>query len=573
MINKIQKIFGITESGAKGIRRAMIWSALVFLSYMLPMCIVMCLAGERLGLGYELSWIEYSAMIAGSLIVMSIVHIYQYNTTYRETYREAENLRIEIVEKIKELPLSYFSKHDISDLSQSIMKDIQDIEQSISHAIPQLMGFIIYFIIMSALVLAGSIKLGLAIIIPIIVSVLLLILSKKKSISDTTKYYRVLRENSQAIQQTIELQEEIRSYGQDKKVEVDLMDKMDRGEKIHWHSEISLALLLNAATIILKCIVGIVLMLGTKMYIDSEISLLYVVGYMVAAVKIAEGLEGIYEYFGMMFFFDASYKRIKDIKNAEVQKGTVDKIDDFDISLENVSFSYGEKNVVEDVTFKANRNQVTAIVGPSGCGKSTLLKLICRLQDCDEGSIYVGKMDIKNIKANTLYDNVSFVFQDTVLFNGSIMDNIRIGRKNATDEEVLQVAKMANVDEFALNMSDGYNSLIGENGSKLSGGERQRLAIARAMLKNTPIVILDEISSSLDVENEMKVQDGLNKLLENKTVIVVSHRLKSIEKADKIVVMDNGRICDEGRHDELLSRCSLYSNMVDKSKFTEEFTY
>ena len=428
---------------------------------------------------------------------------------------------------------------------------------------------------MSVMLIIGNWKLGLAIVIPILLSYALMFISKRINIKNTTKYYYSLRENSEIFQETIEMQQEIRSYGQVDRFKDRIFKKIEENERVHWKSEFTLASAVNLSILILKVIIGIVILLGTVMYVNGEISLFIMLGYLLAAVKIADGLEVVYEYIAMMFFFDASYKRIKELKSIKLQEGEDMEIENFDISVENVKFSYlkNGENVINDATFEAKQNEVTALIGPSGCGKSTMLRLISRLYDYDFGKITLGGKDIKSISTKSLFDKVSFVFQDVVLFNGSVLDNIRIGKSDATEEEVIEAARLANVDEFVQKLPDGYNTLIGENGSKLSGGERQRISIARAFLKNAPIVILDEISASLDVENEMKIQQSLNKLIKNKTVIIISHRLKSIENVDKIVLMDKGKVLAAGKHNELLKTSSLYQNLVNKSKLTEDFVY
>ena len=574
MIKKLVSIFGITEEGAKGVKKASFWSMLVFFSYIIPMMIIMFFVQETLS-GNRRSPIFYIILLLIGAVILFVIHTFQYNTSYGETYKECANLRLDITRRMKDLPLSYFSTHDLSDLSQTIMKDVADIEHSLSHAIPQAIGFIVYFVIMSVMLIIGNWKLGLAIVIPILLSYALMFISKRINIKNTTKYYYSLRENSEIFQETIEMQQEIRSYGQVDRFKDRIFKKIEENERVHWKSEFTLASAVNLSILILKVIIGIVILLGTVMYVNGEISLFIMLAYLLAAVKIADGLEVVYEYIAMMFFFDASYKRIKELKSIKLQEGEDMEIENFDISVENVKFSYlkNGENVINDATFEAKQNEVTALIGPSGCGKSTMLRLISRLYDYDFGKITLGGKDIKSISTKSLFDKVSFVFQDVVLFNGSVLDNIRIGKSDATEEEVIEAARLANVDEFVQKLPDGYNTLIGENGSKLSGGERQRISIARAFLKNAPIVILDEISASLDVENEMKIQQSLNKLIKNKTVIIISHRLKSIENVDKIVLMDKGKVLAAGKHNELLKTSSLYQNLVNKSKLTEDFVY
>lgn len=570
----IKRKYNLTDEGAKGTIKAGFFAFLTFVSYMLPMIIIMLFMKNSMDNNPKTS-LFYWGLIGIAAILMFIIHYFDYNASYTETYKEAANLRIEIANILKNLPLSYFSKHNLADLSQTIMSDVANIEKSLSHAIPKLYGFIAYFILMTILLLTGHLTMGLVITIPIILSFLLLILSKKIQIKGSTKYYERLRDNSDAFQEAIEMQQEIKSYGQTRSFIETINKKVEDTEKIHIKSEISMAVIMNLAIILLKCIPGLSIAIGTYLYMNNQISLLYAVGYLLASIKIADGLEGVYEYLMITYFFDSSYQRIGELRNTPVQKGKSDvTLDNYDIEFKDVDFGYDKDNkILNKTTFTARQNEVTALVGPSGCGKTTALRLMSRLYDYDNGSILIGGVDIKTISTDTLFDKISIVFQDVVLFNTSIMENIRLGRKSATDEEVIQAAKLANVDEFVKELPDGYNSLIGENGSRLSGGERQRISIARAILKDAPIIILDEISAALDVENEMKIQESLNRLIKNKTVVIISHRMKSIENANQIVVLNKGRVEAAGTHKELLENSSLYKKMIEKSTMSETYMY
>lgn len=570
----IKKWFSLTDNGAISVIKAAIWSFLVFTSYMLPPIIIMFFTMGTLENNPK-SFGFFWALIGIAAVIMFIVHYFEYDASYTATFKEAANLRIDIANILKNLPLSYFSKHNLADLSQTIMKDVAGIEMSISHAIPKMIGFIGYFILISIMLISGNVLLGLGIVIPVVLSFLLLIISKNIQINGVKKYYLRLRDNSDAFQEAIEMQQEIKSYGQVEKVKEDINKKIEDTEKVHISSEISMAVFMNLSITILKCVPGIAIALGTIMLINKDISLLYALGYLLASVKVSEGLEGVYEYLGMVFFFDASYKRIGELRDTKIQEGRTDvKIENYDIEFKNVNFGYNsEMKVLNNVSFVAKQNQVTALVGPSGCGKTTALKVMSRLYDYDDGNILIGGIDIKDIATELLFEKISIVFQDVVLFNTSIMENIRLGKKGASDEEVIRAAKLANVDEFVSKMPDKYNTMIGENGSKLSGGERQRISIARAILKDAPIIILDEISASLDVENEMKIQESLNTLIKGKTVVIISHRMKSIENVDQIVVLNEGKIDATGKHSKLLEKSPIYKTMIDRSIMSEEYIY
>ena len=573
MTNKVKDMFALTDSGAKGMIKASFGTFLMYIAYMLPITVLMFFINEVIE-NKALSIVIYLAMLLVLSIIMYIFINFSYKTTYNETYKEAAGLRLEIADLLKKLPLSYFSKHDTADLSQTVMHDVADIEHAMSHSIPEIIGFMFYFLIVSIMLLIGNIKLGIAVIVPVIISFLMLVLSKKLQVSSTTKYFEQLRENSDIFQEAIELQQEIKSYGRKESTVNKIMNTIDKTEKLHIITEIAQALPTSFSGVLLKFSLGLTVVTGTLLYMKGEINLLYLTGYLIAAARIMDGVAGIYANIAEIMYIDARIKRIKELRNTPLQEGTSYKLKGYDIEFKNVSFSYNsETKVIDGLSFTSNHNEVTALIGPSGCGKTTALRLMSRLYDYDSGSIEIGGKDIKGIKTEDLFDDISIVFQEVSLFNTSILENIRMGRKNAGDEEVKEAARLAGCEEFILNFSDGYNTLIGENGMKLSGGERQRLSIARAILKNAPIILLDEISASLDIENETKIQESLKHLIKGKTVVIISHRMRSIEKADKIVLMDKGKVCAIGTHAELLSGSELYRQLTKKAELTADYTY
>lgn len=492
----------------------------------------------------------------------------EYDKLYSLTYENSAKLRIEIGKKLKDLPLSYFSKHNLSDLSQTIMSDCAKLEHATSHALSQTVGFILYFILITAFFIKYNFILGLTLFLPFVINIILLLISKKMQINKHTKYYNILRDNAEAFQQNIEMQQEIQSLSLEEKIKKDLYKKMDDTEIVHFDVESSITALLTLTNLLLYIEIGILILVGVKLYLSHEISLITLICSNIVALKINEGAFPITLNITEFFFIDARIKRLQEIKNTKVQIGKDVDIKNFDIELKNVSFSYNKDNtIINNISFKAKQNEVTAICGKSGCGKTTLLKLISRLYDYDKGEILIGGYDIKNISTNSLFKNISIVFQDVVLFNTTVLENIRIGNLNASDEEVKVAYNLANCNDMDI------NTIIGENGTKLSGGQRQRIAIARAFLKNAKILILDEIAASIDVENETKIQESLKKLIKNKTVLVISHRIKSIENADNIIVLDDGKVVGEGRHKELLQNCEIYKNMIEKINLTENFKY
>jgi ABC transporter, permease/ATP-binding protein len=570
---KNKKISALTEHGKKGMVFAGIGTFFMNFAYMLPVMTVMYFSKQIIEMA-ELKGIWfYIAAILVTFVVMFILITISYNTTYNETFKEAANLRFEIADVLKKLPLSYFSKHDISDLSETVMQDVTDIEHAMSHSVPQAIGLGAFLIVVGIMLMIGNWKLGLAVISPILLSSLLLFISKKIQTRETTKYFNALRGNAEAFQQAIEMHQEIKSLGQKDAVLKDVEKKISDSEKIHIKSELAQVVPVVTSTAIIKFSLGLTVITGVWLLLSEQVSLLYFLGYLIAAVKLSDSVSTLFEGLAELMFVDARVKRIKELKSTETQEGVPADFKNFSIEFKDVEFGYNENKVIDGVSFTAEQNQVTALVGPSGCGKTTILRLASRLYDYDKGQILIDGKDIKKIETESLFDKISIVFQDVTLFNTSVMENIRIGNKSATDEQVKEAAKMANCHDFIESMPDGYNSLIGENGSKLSGGERQRISIARAFLKNAPIIILDEISASLDVENEMKIQESLNSLIKGKTVIIISHRLKSIENADKIVVMNNGKVEAAGKHSELLQKSSTYKNMVEKSSATEAYEY
>lgn len=569
----IKEMFGLTEQGARGLVKASFSSFLMYCAYMVPIFVIMYFV-ENVLQGQNLKAMYFAGgILVLALFMYAILH-YNYNTLFTETYKESANLRIEIANLLKRLPISYFSRHDTSDLSQTIMKDVGDIEHAMSHAIPQTIGFGVYFIIVGISMLIGNPILGLCILLPIVGSFLLLVLSKRMQIKATTKYYEALRENSEAFQEAIELQQEIRSYGRVDMTKESLMKQMERSEKTHILAEIYQAIPTILSGSILRFSLGITILVGSILYFRGQVSLLYFLGYLIAASKIIEGVNGIYLNLAEIMYIDARIKRIKELGEVEIQGGEELPLDTYDIALNEVEFSYQEGvKVIDKVSFLAKQNEVTALVGPSGCGKTTLLKLMSRLYDYDAGNILLEGKEINKIETEHLFEKISIVFQEVLLFNTSIMENIRVGKREASDEEVKEAAKLANCDDFIERLPEGYNTIIGENGNQLSGGERQRLSIARAFLKNAPIIILDEVAASLDIENERKIQESLSRLTRGKTLIVISHRLKSIEEADKIVVLNQGRVEAVGDHEELSQNCKLYQSMLEKSRATEEYQY
>ena len=573
MKNYYKKRYALSEQGAKNLTKATIYCFLTYCINLGPMMILMGLINQ-LVLGNVSSTLQYIVMAILTLIFMYILLSEEYVSLYNSTYKESANLRKGIAENLAQLPLAYFSKHDLSDLSQTIMSDVERVEHSMSHSIPKVVAMWLFFPLMGLIMLIGNWKLGLAAIIPTLLSFMINPLAKQKEVSEYSRYFNILRDNSELFQETIELQQEISSFNQADKVKKNLYKKMEESERIHLNVEIVPMLAVGISSSLSYISLAVVLAVGIQLLIHNEISLLYLIGYLIGAIKVKELFDVSREGMTEMSYIEPAIVRIKEIKNAVLQEGKDTKLSSYDIEFKNVSFAYNEDaKVLKDVSFTAKQGEVTALVGISGSGKTSVLRLISRLYDYDTGSILIDGKDIKNISTESLFKNVSIVFQDVTLFNTSIMENIRLGRESATDEEVKEAAVLANCTDFIEKLPDGFNTLIGENGAELSGGERQRISIARAFLKDAPVLILDEISASLDVDNEKKIQDSLNKLIKDKTVIIISHRLKSIENVNKIVVIDEGVVETSGNHDELIKDSKVYKNLIEKTKLAEAFNY
>jgi len=573
MKNYYKKRYALSEQGAKNLTKATIYCFLTYCINLGPMFILMGLINQ-LVLGNVSSTLQYIVMAILTLIFMYILLSEEYVSLYNSTYKESANLRKGIAENLAQLPLAYFSKHDLSDLSQTIMSDVERVEHSMSHSIPKVVAMWLFFPLMGLIMLIGNWKLGLAAIISTLLSFMINPLAKQKEVSEYSRYFNVLRDNSELFQETIELQQEISSFNQSDKVKKNLYKKMEESERIHLKVEVLPMLAVGISSSLSYISLAVVLAVGIQLLIHNEISLLYLIGYLIGAIKVKELFDVSREGMTEMSYIEPAIVRIKEIKNAALQEGEDTDLSSYDIEFKNVSFAYNkDAKVLKDVSFTAKQGEVTALVGISGSGKTSVLRLISRLYDYDTGSILIDGKDIKNISTESLFKNVSIVFQDVTLFNTSIMENIRLGRESATDEEVKEAARLANCMDFIEKLPDGFNTLIGENGAELSGGERQRISIARAFLKDAPVLILDEISASLDVDNEKKIQDSLNKLIKDKTVIIISHRLKSIENVNKIVVIDEGVVETSGNHDELIKDSKVYKNLIEKTKLAEAFNY
>lgn len=461
MIQKLQKLFGVTEQGARGLVTASVWSMFANIAYVLPMFLTMFFLQEYFA-GSIKKPLFYTGVIAGIAVVMYVLLHINYNTLYTATFKECKELRVEIANRLKSLPLAYFSKHDISDLSQTIMADVAAIEHALSHAIPQTIGLVIYLVLIGILMIAAHPALGLCVFVPIAISFILLVLSKKIQIRETTRDFHKQRERSEFFQETIELQQEIKSYGRAEDTTEKLNRNIDEAEKLHLHVEAYQAVPLNIAMAALKFSVGITVFFGLKMYLADASLLLYFIGYIIAASRIIDAVAAVEANLAEIMYLDSRVKRINELRETAVQEGSPADLKHYSIEFKDVEFSYNQgQKIIDGISFTAEQNKVTALVGPSGCGKTTVLRLASRLYDYNKGQILIDGKDIATIDTDSLFEKISIVFQDVGLFNTSIMENIRIGNKNASDEQVKQAARLAHCAEFIEALPDSWNTFVG----------------------------------------------------------------------------------------------------------------
>ena len=567
----LKRAFQLSDSGVKGLAKS-IWSFFLYYVSFVPPMICVFLFADRLLNGNTGKPVVYLLFMLAATLVMYLVINYNYKTTYDETYQESANLRIDLAEQLSKLPLSYFSKHNLSDLAQTIMADVASIEHAFANAVANTIGFAIYFLVISVALLIMNWKLGLCVLLPVLTSASVLFLTKKLQVRDVNKHYDKLRDISESFQNAIELNQEIKSYGLKEKVEAQMDQQLDESENLQWKAQITQTIPVTIGQTLSILPIGITATVGLSMLASGQVSILILLGYIIMAAKLSGAMGGVLLYLTEIFYLDARIARIGEIKNHELQGGEKAVLSDFNVEIKDVCFSYQkDTQVIRHASFTAEQGQVTALVGPSGCGKTTMLKLISRLYDADSGTVQIGGTDIREIHTDSLFKYVSIVFQEVILFNTSIMENIRLGRLDASDEEVIRAAKLAGCNEFVSRLPDTYQTIIGENGAKLSGGERQRIAIARAIVKDAPIIVLDEATAFSDPENEYLIQKAFEKLIQNKTVVMIAHRLSTIRNADQILVMEKGCLIESGTHDELLKKDGKYAQMW--SSYTESINW
>ena len=572
MTNYFIKKYAMTEKGARNLKKAIFSRTILNLTKLFPPVIAFMFIFQYLGgmtneeLLISLTPMLYILIILGMFIVMFFVARWDYKRLYTNVYNESANSRIDIANRLKKLPLSYFNKRDVSDLATTMMGDMSLYEEIFSHAVPHIYATAISTLIISVLIMNYNWKLGLATLWVIPVALLIFFISKKKRKSVNEKFIKYNREMIDDLQEKIEQIQEIKSYNIEKKIEKEFFDKVDENSKIKAKIEIVTGVAIAFSGTFLKLGIVTVAIVGANMFLKAEINILVYIAFLIMAASIYLPIESFLSFMGMVDMMESVVSRIKEIKTMSIQEGRNKMIPkNYDIEFKNVYFGYDDQMVINGVSFIAKQGEVTALIGPSGSGKSTLAKLAARFWDLSKGEILLGEENISEIDPEVLLENFSIVFQDVILFNASIKDNIKIGKKDASDDEIIRAAKMARCYEFIDKMPNGIDTLIGENGQKLSGGERQRISIARAILKDAPIILMDEATASLDAENESLIQEALSELIKDKTVIAIAHRLRTIRNADKIVLLKEGRIEAVGNDEQLCKKSKYYKDMLAKS--------
>ena len=574
----VQRKYALTDHGVKNIQKGTLWTVIVNLVVICGMGILYKLMSgfmDTLTKGSPLPrLLLFIGVTALFLVISYTVHLQQYRATYGVVYGEIKAVRIGLAERLRKLPLGYFGKRDLADLTETIMGDVNRLEHVWSHCLGYLYGSYISTAIIAVGVFIYDWRMALACLwgVPVAFGLLFGSRALAKRHSEITKAAAV--QVSDGIQETLENIREIRATNQEDRFLRALNDKIDRHEKTMLRGELSTGIFVNAASVIMRLGVATTILTGAKLILSGQIEFMPLFAFLMVITRVYAPFDQALALIAEMFMSQVSANRLMEIHDAKTAEGT----DSFapkghDIVFENVGFAYNDEQVLRGVSFTARQGEVTALVGPSGSGKSTCARLAARLWDADEGKIRVGGVDISTVDPEVLLRDYSMVFQDVVLFDDTVMENIRLGRRGATDEEVRAAAAAANCDEFVEKLPRGYATPIGENGAKLSGGERQRISIARALLKNAPIVLLDEATASLDVENETKVQGALSRLLAGKTVLVIAHRMRTVEAADKIVVLADGRVAEEGRPAELLAKQSgIFRRMTQLQGASENWT-
>lgn len=569
MVNYFREKYALSEQGAKDLIKGILYSVLAYISLMLPVALLAVVLNELLtplveGEKQSTNVILYMVVGIVALVIIFVMHYLQYTVTYMGTYKESKRRRIALAEKLRTMPLRFFWEHDLSDLTSTIMGDCAGFEHAFSHTVPQFWGSVLSTAIVCIALLIYDWRMGIALLWVAPVAFAIVLLSRKLQSKLEQKHIDAKLTLADGIQECLETIHDIKACNQEKQYLKKLDEKMDNAEKSQISSEMVSASLITTGQMFLRLGLATVIVVGNSLMVNSQTTLFSYILFLIAASRLYDPLSGAMANMAEMFGVDLQVKRLKVIQNyVEENKSKEYHTNGYDITFNHVSFSYEPgKPVLKDVSFTVKQGQVTALVGPSGGGKSTVANLAAGFYDVNGGKIMLGGTDIADVDSVAIMKDFSVVFQNVVLFNNTVMENIRVGRKDATDEDVIAAAKAAHCHEFIEKLPDGYQTVIGENGSTLSGGECQRLSIARALLKDAPVILLDEATASLDVGNETEIQEAISELVKGKTVLIIAHRMRTVENADKIIVLDGGVVAESGTHDELMNKNGLYARLV-----------
>ena len=563
-----QRKYALTDQGVKNAKKGAFWTVIVNLVVMGGMGILYLLMYGLMGTLTDGAPLPGPALFLGlviAFVILSFVtHLQQYHATYGLVYNEVKSTRLSLAERLRKLPLGYFGKRDLADLTETLMGDVNRMEHVWSHVLGYLYGAYISTAIIAVCLLVYDWRLTIACLWGVPVAFGLLFGTRKISARASERTKQAAIRVSDGIQEALENVREIRATNQEVRYLAGLNQKIDDHEKVTIQGELGTGIFVNAASVIMRLGVATTILAGASLIVSGQIDFMLLFLFLLVITRVYAPFDQSLALIAELFVSQVSADRMNEIYNTPTAEG-VERFQPkgHDIVFDHVGFAYDKKKVLDGVNFTAREGEVTALVGPSGSGKSTCARLAARLWDVTEGTIRVGGVDISTVDPEALLTDYSMVFQDVVLFDDTVMENIRLGKRGATDEEVRAAAEAANCGEFIRRLPQGYDTPIGENGAKLSGGERQRISIARALLKNAPIVLLDEATASLDVENETKVQGALSRLLAGKTVLVIAHRMRTVAGADHIVVLENGHVAEQGTPAELMERGGLYRRMVE----------
>ena len=565
---KFQRKYALTDQGVKNAKKGAFWTVIVNLVVMDGMGILYLLMYGLMGTLTDGAPLPGPALFLGlviAFVILSFVtHLQQYHATYGLVYNEVKSTRLSLAERLRKLPLGYFGKRDLADLTETLMGDVNRMEHVWSHVLGYLYGAYISTAIIAVCLLVYDWRLTIACLWGVPVAFGLLFGTRKISARASERTKQAAVRVSDGIQEALENVREIRATNQEARYLAGLNQKIDEHEKVTIQGELGTGIFVNAASVIMRLGVATTILAGASLILSGQIDFMLLFLFLLVITRVYAPFDQSLALIAELFVSQVSADRMNEIYDTPTAEGAeVFEPKGHDIVFDHVGFAYDKKKVLDGVSFTAREGEVTALVGPSGSGKSTCARLAARLWDVTEGTIRVGGVDISTVDPEALLTDYSMVFQDVVLFDDTVMENIRLGKRGATDQEVRAAAEAANCGEFIRRLPQGYDTPIGENGAKLSGGERQRISIARALLKNAPIVLLDEATASLDVENETKVQGALSRLLAGKTVLVIAHRMRTVAGADHIVVLENGRVAEQGTPAELMEKGGLYRRMVE----------